>query len=56
VGRGRLSPEGFVEIMHGKDRRRAGMTAPAHGLFLVDVKYDSNDEQGSHGGVEDEAR
>jgi tRNA pseudouridine38-40 synthase len=56
VGRGKLSPEGFVEIMHGKDRRRAGMTAPAHGLFLVDVKYDSNDEQGSHGGVEDEAR
>jgi len=56
VGRGKLSPEGFVEIMDSKDRRRAGMTAPAHGLFLVDVKYDSNDEQGSNGGVEDETR
>ncbi len=56
VGRGKLSPEGFVQIICSRDRRRAGMTAPAHGLFLVDVKYESNDEQDTHGGVEDETR
>ncbi|NTW36045.1 MAG: hypothetical protein HGB17_07930, partial [Syntrophobacteraceae bacterium] len=56
VGRGKLSPEGFVQIIYSRDRRRAGMTAPAHGLFLVDVKYESNDEQDTHGGVEDETR
>jgi tRNA pseudouridine38-40 synthase len=56
VGRGKLSPDGFMKVMHSKDRRRAGMTAPAHGLFLVDVRYQSYDEQNMHGGVEDETR
>ncbi len=39
VGAGKLSPEDFSKIMESRDRRRAGMTAPAHGLFLVDVSY-----------------
>jgi tRNA pseudouridine38-40 synthase len=39
VGKGKISPEGFREILTARDRRRAGMTAPPQGLFLVEVKY-----------------
>lgn len=39
VGRGKTSVEEFREIFQAKDRRQAGMTAPAHGLFLAEVKY-----------------
>ncbi|MGB3211650.1 MAG: tRNA pseudouridine(38-40) synthase TruA [Desulforhopalus sp.] len=39
VGRGKLSPENFSEILNAKDRTMAGPTAPAHGLFLVEVFY-----------------
>jgi tRNA pseudouridine38-40 synthase len=39
VGRGKTSVSEFKEIFEAHDRRRAGMTAPAHGLFLVEVKY-----------------
>jgi tRNA pseudouridine38-40 synthase len=39
VGRGKTSFEEFEEIFQARDRRKAGMTAPAHGLFLVEVKY-----------------
>lgn len=40
VGRGVLTPEGFAGIVASKDRRRAGMTAPAHGLYLTGVRYE----------------
>jgi tRNA pseudouridine38-40 synthase len=39
VGRGKTSFSEFKEIFGAQDRRRAGMTAPAQGLFLVEVKY-----------------
>ena len=39
VGLGRISPEDFKEILFSKDRQQAGITAPAHGLFLTEVKY-----------------
>ena len=39
VGRGKTSFEEFEGIFQARDRRRAGMTAPAQGLFLVEVKY-----------------
>ena len=39
VGQGKTSPEEFLEIFQARNRRRAGMTAPAHGLFLVSVAY-----------------
>ncbi len=40
VGKGR-QPESWPEhVLAGKDRRQAGRTAPACGLFLVHVKYD----------------
>jgi tRNA pseudouridine38-40 synthase len=39
VGAGRLSQEQFAEILAAQDRRRAGPTAPACGLFLERVEY-----------------
>ena len=39
VGLGKLSPEGFEDILMAKDRKKAGITAPAHGLVLKEVKY-----------------
>jgi tRNA pseudouridine38-40 synthase len=39
VGRGKLSPAALKGIMEAKDRRCAGVTAPACGLFLKEVRY-----------------
>ena len=39
VGLGKLSPEGFEDILIARDRKKAGITAPAHGLVLKEVKY-----------------
>jgi tRNA pseudouridine38-40 synthase len=39
VGRGKLSHEEFVALLAARDRKRAGMTAPARGLSLVEVRY-----------------
>lgn len=39
VGRGRVTPERFREILQSKDRQRAGRTASAHGLCLIRVNY-----------------
>lgn len=39
VGRGDSSPELVRAILEGLDRRRAGMTAPAQGLSLIEVFY-----------------
>jgi len=39
VGKGKIDPEGFREILEAKDRSKAGPTAPAHGLFLMEVKF-----------------
>ena len=39
VGRGQRSPESFSELLKARDRTKAGPTAPPHGLFLVEVKY-----------------
>ena len=39
VGRGKLPRGSLRKILLAKDRRLAGRTAPAHGLFLVRVKY-----------------
>ena len=41
VGRGRLSPERVQGILESKDRRLAGPTAPARGLFLEKVCYEA---------------
>jgi tRNA pseudouridine38-40 synthase len=39
VGRGKISPGDFKDILLSQDRSRAGATAPAQGLFLIEVKY-----------------
>jgi tRNA pseudouridine38-40 synthase len=39
VGRGKLTPEDFQRILASRDRRQAGMTAPARGLYLMEVGY-----------------
>ncbi len=39
VGRGRFSPDQVRAMLEAKDRRAAGMTAPAHGLVLWKVFY-----------------
>jgi len=39
AGRGKLTPEDVQTILESRDRKEAGPTAPAHGLFLKEVKY-----------------
>jgi tRNA pseudouridine38-40 synthase len=39
VGLGQRAPESLTEILTGRDRTRAGATAPPHGLTLVAVRY-----------------
>ena len=41
VGKGKLKAEDVPEIIASKDRRRAGVTAPPQGLFLMSVRYES---------------
>jgi tRNA pseudouridine38-40 synthase len=40
VGTGRIAPGQVAEILASRDRTRAGKTAPAHGLELIEVRYD----------------
>jgi len=39
VGQGKLTIHQFREIIERKDRGAAGASAPAQGLFLVDIEY-----------------
>jgi tRNA pseudouridine38-40 synthase len=39
AGKGKHLPERVGEILHARDRTQAGVTAPAHGLFLWRVAY-----------------
>lgn len=39
VGKGRTSLVDFKKIIQAKDRSAAGVTAPAHGLFLQTIRY-----------------
>jgi len=41
VGMGRFSEADIPGMLATKDRRMAGMTAPAHGLILWKVFYES---------------
>jgi tRNA pseudouridine38-40 synthase len=45
VGRGRFSTSDFPAIIAARDRTKAGVTAPAHGLYLVRVDYPENSGQ-----------
>jgi len=44
VGQGKRTPESLSDVLMAKDRTAAGRTAPAHGLFLIRVDYDSSSE------------
>jgi tRNA pseudouridine38-40 synthase len=39
IGRGNRLVSDMQAVMHAKDRRRGGMTAPPQGLFLKEVRY-----------------
>ncbi|HYA91077.1 MAG TPA: tRNA pseudouridine(38-40) synthase TruA [Thermodesulfobacteriota bacterium] len=39
IGRGKMNAADFRKILNSKDRKEAGPTAPAQGLFLKEVKY-----------------
>ena len=39
VGKGKMNAEDVSKILESKDRKKAGPTAPSHGLFLKEVKY-----------------
>jgi tRNA pseudouridine38-40 synthase len=41
VGRGAMTVDEFAHIFAARDRTRAGLNAPPHGLFLLEVKYSS---------------
>lgn len=43
VGEGRLLPRALPDILKSRDRRKAGPTAPAHGLYLMSVSYPPGD-------------
>lgn len=42
VGLGRCSIEQFKQILESKDRRKAGVSVPAQGLYLTAVEYPKN--------------
>ncbi|MCA8962021.1 MAG: tRNA pseudouridine(38-40) synthase TruA [Planctomycetes bacterium] len=44
VGRGKRDLEWLAEVRDGGDRTRAGPTAPAEGLFLMEVRYPDDPE------------
>lgn len=39
IGRGETDPEWVIEVLNARDRRAAGITAPAEGLYLDRVFY-----------------
>jgi tRNA pseudouridine38-40 synthase len=54
IGRGRVDPESFGEIITARERERGGPSAPAHGLCLVAVAYERERGGGRTGGEDDE--
>jgi len=42
VGLGKMAPSDFERILLSGDRRRAGRTVPAAGLYLMNVRYPPN--------------
>ena len=49
VGLGKLSAEDVKDILAARDRRRAGPTAPPHGLYLAGVEYPQSKQSTSPG-------
>ena len=45
IGENKISPESVEKIIEEKDRTKASKTAPAEGLYLVDVEFEHEYEQ-----------
>ena len=43
IGEGKIQPEEVKTILESKDRTKSGKTAPAEGLYLVDVIYEQGE-------------
>jgi tRNA pseudouridine38-40 synthase len=43
VGQRRMDIQGFAQVLRGRNRKQAGPTAPAHGLYLEAVRYSGGD-------------
>ena len=43
VGLQKISIDDFQQIILNKDRKKAGFSVPAHGLFLTKIEYPSID-------------
>src|SRR5207249_10491288 len=54
TGRGKFGPKELSSMLAARDRRVAGMTAPAHGLVLWKVFY-GRKQAANQGGAEREA-
>ena len=39
VGEGKIKPKDMLAILKGCERKLAGPTAPANGLYFVEAKY-----------------
>ncbi len=39
VGMGNCSKQNFIDVVHSRDRRKAGPAVPPHGLFLNTISY-----------------
>jgi len=39
VGFGKISTEDFRKIIESKNRSNAGLSVPAKGLYLINIKY-----------------
>lgn len=39
IGQGKRAPENMLQVIESKSRSKAGMSVPACGLFLTEVKY-----------------
>ena len=39
IGAGEQAADWAAAVLQGRDRKRAGMAAPPHGLTLVEVRY-----------------
>ena len=50
VGRGFYTPEQVKEILEAKNRKSAGVTAPPHGLMLMEIEYKDSETSASQSG------
>ncbi len=44
VGKGKMDIDTFRKVIESKNRSNAGVSVPAHGLFLTEIKYPDNIE------------